>query len=325
MNIFKTVCVFVFFYSSSAIAQEIYEGPIIDGHLHLFAKTDVNLVRKTFKENNVLKAVWFPRHFKSQVSKGISEEAADEFISANRDLGYFTVGLQRKLLSSLKQAPERWAKTDGKWKKFIKGARKKIRNGERDGLGELIVRHYSYNFGKGEYDYPIDSPLFTSLIRASDELAVPLIVHAEGEDHVVSSLLEKLPKFQNAKLVWAHACGRSDPIKIREWIKSNSNLFCDLGNMTDTGNYGSLWPRAGSWTYQFEKNGKILPEWKALVEDYPNRFYIGSDVNEEQGWGSQFKKSMWLKRIKRFRVLLGQLSPNAQEWLAWKTVETLYK
>jgi len=304
-------------YNEIPSAEDI---PIIDGHLHLFRDVDADHVREKFKEFNVVKAVWFPRGFGSRGSKGIQKGKDLDFAKSNPDLGYVLAGLQKKFLHKEKFGTSNWTDPHKKWKPWLRDAQSKVLNGDFAGYGELIIRHYSYNQGKGERDYPIDSVVFTDLLRASNESKKPFVIHAEGEDHIVKDLLEQLPKYPNAKVIWAHACGRSNPTLVHQWLLKNPNLYCDLANMTDTGHYGSLWPRHGEWTYRFEKNGEILPDWLTVVEALPSRFYIGSDVNEGVGWD----KLVWQERIIRFRKLLAQLSPNAREWLAWKTVETLY-
>lgn len=306
----------------NAPVKELSQVPIIDGHIHLFRNVDPDDVRKRFKQNNVIGAVWFPRKFKTRgISLGVKKGQADQFQKDNPDLGYVMVGLQRGLLHKESRGSDLWLHPSEKWDTWLNKNKEKVRSGERAGYGELIVRHYSYSKGRGERDYPLDSKVFHDLMAASNETSSPLVIHAEGEDHVVTSLMNILPRYPRAKLIWAHACGRSNPKKITKWLLDNPNLYCDLGNMTDTGHYGSLWPRYGEWTYRFEKNGVIEPNWVALLEAMPSRFYIGSDINEEGGWDNK----VWEKRIQRFRLLLTQLSPNASEWVAWKTVKALYE
>lgn len=89
--------------------------------------------------------------------------------------------------------------------------------------------------------------------------------------------------------------------------------------MTDTGNDGSLWPRAGEWTYPLERNGVVESEWIRVVNAFHNRIYIGTDVNEVKGWDSA-----WNKRIVRFRKILSQFSPESQDSIAYKTAQSLY-
>jgi hypothetical protein len=296
-----------------------YDGPLIDGHVHISEKSDQELIRKKFKDNNIIKAVIFPREFKAGDDRGISENGENTFYKQAPDLGWVLIGLQKDSLHFRKPIWY-WESPSSGWDNFILKSEEQLRSGERKGMGELIIRHYDYHGrGNGEVDFPIKSKVFIDLITLSNKTERPLVIHAEGEDHVVKDLMEALPKFPNAKIVWAHACGRSDPKLVNEWLMTHPNLFCDLGNMTDTGNYGSLWPRAGRWTFQVEKDGIIEPEWLKLLNKNPDRFYIGTDVNEVKGWNNA-----WDKRIKRFRIILDQLDPVAREKIAYKTALKLY-
>lgn len=296
-----------------------YDGPIVDGHLHLSQQSDAELIREKFRMHGVSKSVIFPREFKAGDDWGISEEAAKEFLERNSDLGYVLLGLQLDRLHKGKPVGY-WNNPPADWSSWLKYAEEELASGRRKGLGELIVRHYDYHGrGNGEVDFPIKSKLFESLLDLASRTQRPLVIHAEGEPHVVEALLDSLRQHPKAKVVWAHACGRSDPRRVMSWLASYGNLYCDLGNMTDTGHYGSLWPRAGDWTFQLESGRKIKPEWLRVIEKFPNRLYVGTDVNEVKGWNKA-----WERRVQRFRRLLDQVSPSAREWLSYKTVESLY-
>jgi len=296
-----------------------YDGPIIDGHLHISAQSDQDLIREKFRANGVLKAVIFPREFKAGDDHGITEERALEFSQQAPDLGWVLIGLQKDALHFRK--PVRyWQSPPPEWQEFLSSAEDQLRSGKRKGMGELIIRHYDYHGkGNGEVDFPIKSKVFLDLLALSNKTGRPLVIHAEGEKHITKDIFEVLPQFPKAKLVWAHACGRSDPKLVGEWLKEHSNLFCDLGNMTDTGNYGSLWPKAGNWTFRFEKGGIIEPNWLKVIHQFPDRLYIGTDVNEVKGWNKS-----WDMRINRFRKLLDQIDQGAREQLAYKTAQKLY-
>jgi Tat protein secretion system quality control protein TatD with DNase activity len=314
---FQLIVGLLFVASNNAQA---YSGPLIDGHLHLSYFSDPEVIREKFKNQTVTKAVIFPREFKAGNDIGITEKQARKFAEKNVDIGYVLLGLQLEMLHNVNIPVRFWTNPSGAWLDWLKYAEEELISGRRKWMGELIIRHYDYHGkGFGENDYPIKSKVFESLIELSNRTRRPLIIHAEGEDHVVRDVLDMLARYPAAKIVWAHGCGRSNPQKVYEWLSSHSNLYCDLGNMTDTGRYGSFWPRAGEWTFQFESGGVIKADWLRVIEKFPDRLYIGSDVNEAQGWNKA-----WETRIKRFRVLLDQVSPSAQEWLAYKTVETLY-
>jgi len=281
-----------------------YDGPVVDAHMHWFGRLSVADVRAQAAKNSVSRIVVVPRHFGSD---GITEDEADHLAKVHGDLFWVMIGLQRNELTGVawrRTQPWDWHRPPPEWKSFLAWARRELTSGRRRGLGELTARHYDYK-GKeaGERDLPLDSVLFGDLLRLSAETKRPLMLHAEAERHVVASLEKKLIEIPDAIVIWAHACGRTSPEQARRLLKRFANLHCDLANMTDQGRYGSFWPRAGPWTYQFEKDGQIVPEWKAVLIEFPNRFIIGMDINELRAW----ENSQWNNRLRRFRSLLDQL------------------
>jgi len=298
-----------------------YDGPIVDAHKHWAEGMNVDDVRLRASKNNVTKFVIFPRHFGRD---GITEEAADRLARDHGDIFWVLIGLQKDELKGIAARGASlwdWHHPPSEWKSFLAWAREELLSGRRHGLGELTARHYAYTLGAGaERDLPLDSVVFSDLLRLSAETKRPLVLHAEAEAHVMAALEKQLTENPDAIVVWAHACGRTSPSETRRLLKRFPNLYCDLANMTDTGNYGSLWPRAGSWTYQFEKDGQVIPEWKAVVIEYPDRFMLGMDNNEQKGWVN----GQWNRRLNRFRSLLDQLPGKVASALAIDNAVRIY-
>jgi hypothetical protein len=299
---------FIFAALSRTVSAAPYQGVLIDAHVHLSARSDPEKIRQLFDRNNVASGVFFPRQFRAGDDFGVSDQQESELPEKYRSLGLVLIGLQREYLKGRgNDKVPAWIDPGDEWRGFLLAVEGELSKKTRIGMGELIVRHYDYHGkGYGNNDFPIRSKVFQDLLSLANTYKVPLVFHAEGEPHVVSDLLSLLPEYPNGKYIWAHACGRSDASRVREWLKANRNLYCDLANMTDTGNYGSLWPMATPWTVQIERDGVLLTDWKNLLDTMPDRFIIGSDVNEAKGWNNA-----WERRIQRFRELLGQLNPSA--------------
>lgn len=307
--------------SIKAFAQEPdrYEGPMIDGHAHIAKDYKYDLVRRQNEMLNISKMVVLPRLFQAENSDGTTEEEASRFAEEFKDTAWVTVALQRRDLYDMDwNDPAAW------FHEWLNWAREEIMSGRRRGLGELTARHYAYTKSDfAERDYPIDSKMVDALMKLSSDTQRPLVLHAEGESHVVKAIKVQLKKHPKAILVWAHACGRSSPALVKDMLGANANLFCDLSNMTDTGNYGSGWPRSGGWTYQWEVDGKIIPAWVEVMEQYPDRFYLGMDSNQFKSWINKGRQSRF-SRINRFRELLPQLSKETIEQVTVKVATKLY-
>ena len=78
--------------------------------------------------------------------------------------------------------------------------------------------------------------------------------------------------------------------------------------MTNVGKrgYGVGWPRMEEYTALIEENGKLFPEMREVYEAFPDRFMLGMDVAHAPGMNPR----NYGRRAKRFRELLGQLTPQ---------------
>jgi hypothetical protein len=65
-------------------------------------------------------------------------------------------------------------------------------------------------------------------------------------------------------------------------------------------------------------NGKLCPEWRALMLKYPGRFMIGSDTWVNQRW--QYYDDL----MKGYRTWLGDLPADVARRIAWENGATLF-
>jgi hypothetical protein len=152
---------------------------------------------------------------------------------------------------------------------------------------------------------------------------VPMVVHMEGYPALVDDFSKLLAEYPKARFVWAHNCGRSKAPVIRGMLTRHPNLFCDLANMTNVGTtgYGIGWPRREEFTALIEQGGVLVPDMKALYEEFPDRFMLGMDVAHAPGNNPQ----NYSQRVNRFRELLGQLKPETARKLAEANAIRIFK
>ncbi len=60
-----------------------------------------------------------------------------------------------------------------------------------------------------------------------------------------------------------------------------------------------------------DERGQFPPVWKKLIEDFPDRFLAGLDVNGRPGAVRGYDK-----RVKKLRRALGGLNPDAARMVA---------
>lgn len=172
----------------SPLSLYAYEGPLIDGHLHLSAASDPTLIEERFRSQKIIGAVIFPREFNAGNDPGITDDGVRRFMEKAPGLGWVLLGLQLKALHK-KNAAKYWLHPPEAWREWLSFAEGELISGRRKGMGELIVRHYDYH-GRGgdEVDYPIQSKVFKDLMGLSERTGRPLVIHAEGEAHAAAPI-----------------------------------------------------------------------------------------------------------------------------------------
>ena len=170
------------------------------------------------------------------------------------------------------------------------------------GVGEVLMRW------RAQYrNIPADNPVMLEIVDVAAQKGVPLNVRQNSQ--YLDEFKRLLNHNENAIIIWAHS-GNAQPSIIREMLENHRNLYADLSTLMPTfrNEYGSY------WIILTKPDGSIDPEWKALFDDYPNRFMVGGD---KQDWAS----SSFLKdETEYFRRVLGQLDRGIAENIAYKNI-----
>ena len=175
-----------------------------------------------------------------------------------------------------------------------------------EGIGEVFLRHddlTALTYG----DPPrANSDAFDRLMNVAAKNNLPILVHS----NIGPAWLEKpsyLPEFEAAlkkhsdtRVIWAHA-GISRRIIIsnhteivRRMVRTYPNLTVDI-----------------SWVIfdqEIAPNGVLDKRWATLLEEYPTRFVIGSDV---VGFFDSYKQTLL-----RYELLLDALKPETARKVA---------
>jgi len=297
---------------------------IIDGHGHLNGDMPAEALVALMDRAGVSRMVLMARYYASarDAGSGSDEQALDY---SRKYPGRFVPFVAGQRTSLGQRNRSRWLKPDGVAENLLSEAEHKLRSGEYYGLGEFIIRHYDYQAhgqGGGEVDIPVDTPLMRRFVLLAEKFRVPLLLHAEGEPEVVNGMKSLLEYKPEAKVIWAHNCGRSSAEIIRQILIRYSNLFCDLGGMLNASfaGYGRYWPIRTPWMHLIEDgSGQLYSDMKALYEGFPDRFLIGTDAAHTPALAD------YERRIHRFRQLLSNLQPETAQRLAFKNAEGLFR
>lgn len=127
-----------------------------------------------------------------------------------------------------------------------------------------------------------------------------LYLHAHADDEALEILFRHNPK---ARIVWAHTGFSTEPKKVEAYLKR----------------YPALW---GELSYRHGITagaGRLSDDWRRLLENYPDRFLIGSDTWISERWAG------YTDIMNGYRAWLGQLPPAAAEQIGFRNAERLFR
>lgn len=124
-----------------------------------------------------------------------------------------------------------------------------------------------------------------------------LSAHTDVE--TIEALIQMQPQ---VVVIWAH-CGFDYPASgVRQLFEKYATAYCELSlheELTD-------------------EDDNLTPEWKALLEEHPDRFMVGIDTYKNSRWGDL---AVHANHVQEW---LGQLSPQAAQLIANGNVSRLF-
>ena len=300
--------------------------PLVDAHNHLPRGVTIEQVIKLMDEAGVQAMTLMTVYYQADKAggQGISDESLVlEFYKKHPDRIIPILGMQRPVLNS----PDRWKSPDEEAEKLLRFTESQLQKGIFKGVGEFILRHYPYSFPRGPrggtLKIPADMPLMKQFLDLAAKYLVPVIIHYEIDDESLPALKRMFEGGHRTKIVLAHA-GRPDPPTLKAILDEYPNVYCDLGGMTRNGGYGRISGGEGMWTVKNpidDGTGHLRHEWKALYNQYPDRFMIGTDFAHPEPW---IVPGLYKQRINEFRSLLSDLSPGAAEKIGFRNAQKLF-
>jgi hypothetical protein len=206
------------------------------------------------------------------------------------------------------------------------------------GFGEIAIVHFSLPQMGDAHPYeevPADHPLLLLLADIAAEKDVPIDIHfdASPEERPLppplspsrnpATLKENISAFERlldhnpkAKIFWAHA--GSDPGKTRtpdlcrRLLAAHPNLYMSFR----TGK-GLPFPAAA-----ISPTGKLKDPWLKLIQDFPDRFTIGSDQFYPPFQGG---RRTFAEGLETLRELVDALPPDIAKKVAYENAKRIYK
>ena len=108
------------------------------------------------------------------------------------------------------------------------------------------------------------NPVFERLVRLADARRLVLMIH--GDEEVVSRAFELAPQL---RVLWAHLGTQPQPQRLARMLDRHPQ---------------QLWIDTSVRDERIAPGGRLLPEWHALFERYPDRFVAAVDTFSVNRW-----------------------------------------
>jgi hypothetical protein len=189
----------------------------------------------------------------------------------------------------------------------VKEAEDGLRDGRYFGIGEV---HFMAGFKPNT-----DNPIFLKLIALARQYKVPMLIHSDsGNEQTFLQLCMANP---DIKMIFAHAGGNLRASHIEKILKQCNNVWVDFA-------------ARDPWRYDgiSKPDHTLLPEWKALVLDYPDRFITGTDpvwkVTRGTTWDTDDEGWTHYQELYDFHwAWLNDLPEDVRRKIAWENTQAL--
>ncbi len=163
-------------------------------------------------------------------------------------------------------------------------------------LEARLARHRYVAIGEYHvYGADADLPVMRRVVELAREHGLVLHSHSDAE-----AIERQFAQDPQARILWAHA-GFDRPERVREMLRRHPRLWCDLAFRSD-----------------HASGGRLDPEWRALLLEFPDRFMVGTDTFTPERWHYVVPHAAFS------RAWLGDLPPPVAEQIAWKNGERLF-
>lgn len=224
------------------------------------------------------------------------------------------------------------------------------------GFGEMSANHLSVNDSHSYHRSRPDHPLFLLLVEIAAKRNVPIDFHMDAviEPMPVTAKLKEmsqnnppmltpnLAQFETllahergARIVWAHAgidhTGVLSVELIRRMMRTHPNLYMSIKAL----------PQSPEPNATLAREGRLRPDWRALIAEFPDRFVMGTDrfygssatgLSGGSGRGAAQKASagsIFMERTVQLtqaaQTLLSQLPPPLAQRVAVDNVKAIYR
>jgi hypothetical protein len=227
---------------------------------------------------------------------------------------------QRLVIGTPKPFDQRGDLRDG----FVEQTLSHLQDRHFQFVGEIMFAHADKSHGEqtfeGERYVAPDGRNVMRLLAALEGRNIPVMTHWEvyawDRDWPVFDQLYS--HFPGVTFIWPHA-GFASADQVRTVLSSHANVTVTLSkNEGDQRALSSEEKAKALGGPLVDRCGRLLPEWRELLEKYPDRFMFATDAHKDFRW------ARYTEVVKRWRLILGQLPEPVARSLAWGNAERIY-
>lgn len=168
---------------------------------------------------------------------------------------------------------------------------------------------------------PTNAPFFHELMRLSVAYKVPVPMHMQWHPESVRELGEMLAAYPAGVVVLSH-CGKDTAAAdVRKVLEQHPNVHCDLGfrSPPQALQESQRDPRRTIfWGDGFLRKAGIKEDWRALIEDFPDRFMVA--IDDVHSWDEYDEVVAAIRG-----GVLAQLTPAAAEKVAYRNAVRIFR
>jgi len=278
------------------VAQQ--EPPIIDLHLHAENGWDMGGLANLFDRLGVARAGNGPGG-PDTLALSFARRLSGRFIPFAA-LGELAFHLQNEGTAA-------WSLQSQGILQYLSRLEGELASGQYKGIGEVFPNNLHTHGSWLAFRFPADSPLMRRLWAYSAKYRVPISVHLEADLTSVAEMERLLDITPQGTFIWAHTGFFADPPLLARLFQQHPDLSAELSWRDE---------RSGNLRQQISIGGQLKPDWKDLLEQFPDRFVIGTDVSGQSLAEYEAVINYW-------RGVLPQLSPATAEKIAHQNAEHL--
>ena len=166
-----------------------------------------------------------------------------------------------------------------------------------------------------------DGPVFRGLAQLAVKHDRPMSLHMEWHPESVAGLSRLLAAEPQLKVVLAHCGKTTKALDIDAFFQKHDNVVCDLSFRSlpqEAGDYKRFPERTIFWAASANRSNWLNPEWKQVIEKYPNRFMVG--IDDVHDWGE------YDEVVRAIREgLLSNLKPDVVAQVAHQNARRMFR